>query len=274
MRIFKWITIWTLVCTGVGFSQTMATLALPDTSAAFGDTVAIPITVSTDSIIGLAQFVVEFDSSIIQFQNAVVGKDVVGFTLIQNPNLPFATTTSGTNDNVLIQVSGGGPNTVSGQGKEMARLKFAVVSNSGNSPLSFDQTVNHTYLTTPELKDIAGSNINFVDGSLEIVPTNVRPGETIAAPSSLILYQNYPNPFNPETRIEYELPRPAKVIIKVVNLLGQEVRTLVDRDKPAGYFEVLWDGKDNEGHRVSSGVYLYRMEAGDFVQIKRMLLLQ
>lgn len=275
MRNCKWIIIlavWTFICTGVGFSQIMATLTLPDTSASLGDTIAIPITLSTDSIIGLAQFVVEFDTSIIHFQNAVVGKDVPGFTLMQNPNLPFATTISGTNDNVLIQVSGGGSNTVSGQRKEMAKLMFAAVSSSGNSSLSFDQTANHSYLTTIELKDIAGSNINFVNGSLELVPTDVKPGEKIAAPSSYILYQNYPNPFNPETRINYELPYSVRVTIKVINLLGQEVRILVDRKKPAGYFEVLWDGKDTSGQRVSSGVYLYRMEAGDFVQIKRMLL--
>ncbi len=274
MRIFKWITIWTLVCIRVGFSQTMATLTLPDTSAAFGDTVAIPTTVSTDSIIGLAQFVVEYDSSIIQFQDAVVGKDVPGFTLIQSPNLPFPTTASGTNENVLIQISGGGAGSFSGKGKEVAKLKFIVVSSSGKSPLVFDQTANHTFLTTTKLKDITGANIDFVDGSLNVVPNNVKTVEGLSVPTRFILHQNYPNPFNSETRIKYELPQSVRVMIKVINLLGKEVRTLVDQDKPAGYFEVAWDGKDNEGHRVSSGMYLYQIEAKDFKQIKKMLLVQ
>ena len=96
MRTCKWATIlviWTLVCARVGFGQIMATLTLPDTTASFGDTVAIPITVSTNSTIGLAQFVVEFDSTIIQFQNAVIGKDISNFMVsLTNPNLPFPVT--------------------------------------------------------------------------------------------------------------------------------------------------------------------------------------
>jgi len=96
------------------------------------------------------------------------------------------------------------------------------------------------------------------------------------------LSQNYPNPFNPQTRIKYELPQAGKVVLKVYNIVGQEICTLVDEVKPAGLFEVLWDGRDNASQRIASGVYLYRIEAPGpstgsgqgFVQTRKMLLLQ
>lgn len=277
MRNCRWILVLAmliLVWAGVASGQTTATLTLPDTTAASGDTVAIPLTVATNLTIGLAQFVIEFDSTIIKFQNAVIGKDVTNFMLFLNLYLPFSATTSGTNANVLIQLSGGGIGSFSGQGKEAVKLQFVAVKSSNKSPLVFDRATNHTFLTTTDLKDITGANITFVDGSLEVGPTDVKIEEETILPSWFALRQNYPNPFNPETCVKYELPQRTKVRIKIINLLGQEVQTLVDQDKPAGYFEVLWDGKDKTGRRVSSGIYLYRIEAGDFVQTRKMQLIQ
>jgi len=89
-----------------------------------------------------------------------------------------------------------------------------------------------------------------------------------------VLHQNYPNPFNPETRISYQVPKQACIVLKVMNLLGQEVRTLVDENKPVGFYEVMWNGKNDFGQRVASGVYLYRLESSDFVRTKKMVLLQ
>ncbi|MFQ5768937.1 MAG: kelch repeat-containing protein [bacterium] len=104
-------------------------------------------------------------------------------------------------------------------------------------------------------------------------PTSVEDPSSVH-PTEFRLHQNYPNPFNPETRITYEVSARTRVLLKVTNVLGQEVRTLVDEHKPAGFYEVLWDGKDNQGQRVASGVYLYRLELKDFVQTRKMVLLQ
>jgi S-formylglutathione hydrolase FrmB len=93
-------------------------------------------------------------------------------------------------------------------------------------------------------------------------------------PAIFLLSQNCPNPFNQQTGIKYELPHTGKVVLKVYNIVGQEICTLVDEVKPAGLFEVEWDGRDNTGHRVASGVYLYRIEAQGFVQTRKMQLLQ
>jgi len=88
------------------------------------------------------------------------------------------------------------------------------------------------------------------------------------------LSQNYPNPFNPVTTIEYNLPRRSSVKIEVFNLLGQKVRTLVDREEPAGTYSIAWDGTSSTGEAVSTGVYFYRFQADDHVETRKMLLLK
>jgi photosystem II stability/assembly factor-like uncharacterized protein len=88
-------------------------------------------------------------------------------------------------------------------------------------------------------------------------------------PSRTSIYQNYPNPFNPSTTIRYELPRSSRVSIKVYNTLGQEVATLVNETKPAGVYTVEFDAAG-----LASGMYFYRLQAGDFVQTKKLVVLK
>ena len=97
-------------------------------------------------------------------------------------------------------------------------------------------------------------------------------------PCGFSLSVNHPNPFNPETRIQYMVQstkvNPIHTTLSVYNILGQLVRTLVDEPKESGTFEVVWDGKDENGNDVASGVYLYRLAAGNFVQTRKMVLLR
>jgi hypothetical protein len=93
-------------------------------------------------------------------------------------------------------------------------------------------------------------------------------------PKEFFLSQNYPNPFNPLTSIEYGLPASARVRIDIFNILGQNVRTLVDEYQLAGYKRVIWDGKDRNGRAVSSGVYFYSIKAADKQATKKMVLLK
>lgn len=88
------------------------------------------------------------------------------------------------------------------------------------------------------------------------------------------LHQNYPNPFNAGTTIRYDLPVASEVKLVIYNILGQRVRTLVEKNQPVGFHLVRWDGMDDLSIRVASGVYLYRLQAGDFVQTRKMLLLR
>jgi hypothetical protein len=89
-------------------------------------------------------------------------------------------------------------------------------------------------------------------------------------PKEFALYQNYPNPFNPETKIAFDLPARVDVSLTIYNMLGQKVKTLVNEPRPAGAYTILWDGSNNQGIKVASGIYVYTIRAGDFVQSRKM----
>jgi glucose/arabinose dehydrogenase len=93
-------------------------------------------------------------------------------------------------------------------------------------------------------------------------------------PSEFVLSQNYPNPFNPATKIEFTLAEPGFVTLKIYDLGGRVVRTLVSQQLSPGYKSVIWDGKNQDGRDVASGVYFCRLKVGDFSQSKKMLLLK
>jgi len=96
----------------------------------------------------------------------------------------------------------------------------------------------------------------------------------IGLPNTYQLEQNYPNPFNLETKIEYQIPKSSKVTIKIFNILGEEVATLVDEKKEAGFYTAYWDGKNKNGQEVTSGVYIYRIQARDFIQARKIALIK
>jgi subtilisin family serine protease len=98
--------------------------------------------------------------------------------------------------------------------------------------------------------------------------------QSSVVPSTFVLRQNYPNPFNPTTVIEYSLPIRADVSIDIFNILGQRVRRLVHRSRAPGSYSVTWDGTDGAGRQLATGVYLYRLRAGDHTEAKKMLLLK
>jgi hypothetical protein len=98
--------------------------------------------------------------------------------------------------------------------------------------------------------------------------------ETFTSFMSFSLLQNYPNPFNPTTVIDYQLSAVSDVELTIYNQLGQRVKTLVNKIQHVGTYQIEWDGKDGLGRLVSSGVYLYRLKAGAFVQTRKMVLLQ
>ena len=99
--------------------------------------------------------------------------------------------------------------------------------------------------------------------------TGVSVTRTEAIPGKYALDQNYPNPFNPSTKIQYALPLSGNVSLKIYNVLGQEVMTLVNEVQPVGVYTVNFDAS-----RLSSGVYFYQISAGNFTQVKKMMLLK
>ena len=109
----------------------------------------------------------------------------------------------------------------------------------------------------------------YVDPSTAIPVEHAR-----EIPEQFLLSQNYPNPFNPETTIQYQLAEPSIVSIKIFNALGQEIVSLVDDKKPAGYYTVSWNGCDRQNRPVASGIYLYQIQTIQFTQNRKMLLMR
>ena len=99
-------------------------------------------------------------------------------------------------------------------------------------------------------------------------------GDTPDALSTYRLSQNYPNPFNPNTTISFQLPVSGHVSLQIFDASGKLVRTLVEEFKTRGLHAFDWDGKDTNGITVTSGIYFYKMQAGDFVETKKMILMR
>jgi hypothetical protein len=118
--------------------------------------------------------------------------------------------------------------------------------------------------------NVIGATIDGVRyGTLTSVSANLN-----TSPADYELMQNYPNPFNPSTTIEYELPHQSVVELRVHNLVGEEVATLAQSVQSVGRHKVVWDGRDRSGNRVSSGVYLYSLHAGQQEVTRKLIVIR
>lgn len=102
--------------------------------------------------------------------------------------------------------------------------------------------------------------------------TNVKSEEPNTRPKTFALGQNFPNPFNPETTIDFQVPRAAFVRIRILNILGQNIKTLVSQNFEPGHYHFSWNGKNDSGQKVGSGIYFYLMESENFRDLKKMIL--
>jgi len=109
--------------------------------------------------------------------------------------------------------------------------------------------------------------VGYYDG-----PVSVE--ETEALPTSYGLAQNYPNPFNPTTTIEFQLPKTTNISVKIYDVLGREVRVLADQPYSAGVHRMNWDGLDNTGRKVATGMYFYRLYSKEFIAVRKCLLIK
>jgi hypothetical protein len=92
--------------------------------------------------------------------------------------------------------------------------------------------------------------------------------------SNFRLYPNYPNPFNPETTIAFDLVKSGPVELKIYNVVGEEVKTLINNSLLPGSYKIIWDGTDNSDQQVASGIYIYSLKTGNSVQSNKMVLLK
>ena len=142
---------------------------------------------------------------------------------------------------------------------------------NGNGVITSTNTVSIDCIQLQCSEDI--STVLYFDMITER-PIDVGIEDVSALPKEFALHQNYPNPFNPITTIKYELPKESLVKIIVFDLMGKEVRTLVSQKQNAGYQTVIWNATDNYGRKVSSGYYIYIMQAESFHKTQKMILLK
>ncbi len=142
---------------------------------------------------------------------------------------------------------------------------MTVPSDAGVKALSVRPHVYSRFTGTIYYDDIAVELMSTADG----VSENGR-----GIPKTFELSNNYPNPFNPTTVIQYAMPRADQVSLEIYNLLGQRVRTLVEGVISPGYHEAVWDGRNESGQQVESGVYFYRLNTGETALVKKMLFIK
>ena len=121
------------------------------------------------------------------------------------------------------------------------------------------------------------NTVNITSGTTDNCGGGGEPQAKIVAsviPEKFELFQNYPNPFNFGTLIKYALPEESNVRLVIYNLLGQKVKELVEKTQSPGYYTIYWDGKDNRGENVGSGIYFYRIQTGSFTKTAKMSLLK
>ena len=154
-------------------------------------------------------------------------------------------------DSVSVQIAGGDSSTCS---------LLAWTNGTGTGTVQLD-------IFAIESNDHSIVDVNFYAGTVGL-------DENQFHPKHITLYQNYPNPFNPITTIHYDLPEDALVSINIYDLMGRNIRSLVNTNQSAGYRSIRWDATNNLGEPVSAGMYIYTIQAGKFRQTKKMVLLK
>jgi len=137
-------------------------------------------------------------------------------------------------------------------------------------PLELNQ--NASALADLEIVEVMLAN--SVGQMIPVHIHNSNHADSQVLPKTYSLKPNFPNPFNPATKFSYQLPEPAQVTIKVYNMLGQEIKTLIKMHQPAGEYQIEWDGTNALNQAMGSGIYLCVMQAGDFKQIQKMALVR
>ena len=213
-----------------------------------GQTLEIGVLINQCSNLLSFELEIEYDGSIMSFAQSVWESPYNDFSIEEN------------NEDGLLRIAGS-----SGNGSEngsLVKLNFTVAEDFDGEEI--EVTVSKYRLN----ENVEGVNVVGVfTKSAMGIQSDLIPGQ-------YSLHQNYPNPFNPVTTLRYDLPEQANVNITIYDILGREVKTLINQTQDAGFKSVIWDPTNDYGKPVSAGVYLYKIRAGKFVQTRKMVLLK
>ena len=209
-------------------------LALGKAVAKENGVVAVPLTVQNARDIYTVTFELNFDTKV---------AEVVGLA-----NTPKDWLTAYSVENGVVKVVMAGASSINAS--NLGELNLRMKNKEDKVQISGTATINNL-----ESKTLATMTVGQV-------------------PAKFALDQNYPNPFNPSTTIKYQIAEPTKVTIAIYSIDGQLVNTLVSDTKDAGYYSVVWNGTNSFGKQVASGMYIYRIDAGNFVSTKKLMLMK
>lgn len=236
-----------------------------------GSLTDVEVYVSTADQIGALQFLVEYNSVAATFVSAQLGSDLVGKMQITNvwENIPVVEPTPGTDSNIGVQIVGSGVSYFTGNSM-LVVLTFRMADvNCAYTVITANKTCQYTHLSTINPLDTICNPI-VIPGSLRTTCTS----DAIIPRGRMQLLQNVPNPFNPSTTITFEIAETGTVHLKVFDVKGHLVRTLLQGTQSAGLQSVVWDGKDNEGRVLAAGTYFYQLSSSEGTATRRTLLLK
>jgi len=229
------------------------TVALSGASYNGSTAINIPVSINTCTNVRSLDLTLTYNPALINFQSFSKEVSLAGYSLIAFESTPgIAKFVFNSNTNLQDNLSAG-----------------AITLRFPNGSIPVGSVISTSYRINGQ-KIVAGPTLTLNSG--EIVLAVNEAGNTI--PTKFNLYQNYPNPFNPSTIIRYDIPKSSAVRIMIYDILGREVRTLVNEQKAPGSYSVQWKGDDNSGYKVSSGIYLYMIKSGDYVNTRKMIIMK
>ena len=237
------------------------TVRLADTSAV-GNAVRLPVELVAQGNENAVRFSLDFDPAILRHPDASLGSDATAAALV----FDASEVDSGRFGMALALEPG--------QSFRAGTNEIAIVTFAVQAGVLADSTrVDFGDRPIPRAaRDVDGILLSALWRSARIRlehPDSADDGSS-GLPFAFGLDQNHPNPFNSETEIGFAVPRACQVVVKIVNVLGEEIRTLADARFQAGNHRVHWDGKDDHGRLVASGVYLYQLRVGGLSNVKKM----
>jgi hypothetical protein len=243
--------------TSTGIKGTAAELYIPHITGMPGDQVVVPINIRNATGVISADITMTYDSDIL------IPKDVSTTLFTKNYLVAYKVTHT---DSACGQIKIGlaGSEILSDNGA-LVKITFDVANRVSTNDVSLLEIIN------AELNE---GNIpcSIVSGMFKVATTGVVYNPT--SPKEYMLYDNQPNPFTSGTTIEYVIPRETHVILKIYDVTGKPVRVLVNDLQAPGYHTVPWNGKNDNGNDVPAGIYLYRMETGNYASVKKMILMR
>jgi len=193
--------------------------------------------------------VLEFDPAVLEFDTLLLSETIANYLIYTNPL-----------EEGVVKVVASGSN-VDGNEGVFATLYFNVSN-------------DFTDATVIQINNLRWNEGEVVENAAEMTLSYALGIGEELLPDVYALHQNYPNPFNPITTLRYDLPEQSMVNIIIYDLLGRQIRTLINQTQDAGFKSVIWNATNDHGKPVSAGVYLYKIQAGEFVQTRKMVLLK